>query len=186
MADRGIRPGSAAYDRAIQNLGQQENDAWNELMLSGRNQAVQELLTQRNQPLNEITALLSGAQVSQPNFANTPTSNVANTDYSGLVNANYQAKLDAWKTKQAERQAIMGGLFSLGTALISDRRAKKNIRKVGRTDDGQAVYAFKYKGGGPMHLGLMADEVERRAPEAVTRHPSGFKQVDYERALRKA
>ncbi|WP_368905177.1 tail fiber domain-containing protein [Taklimakanibacter lacteus] len=185
MADRGIRLGSAAYDRAMRNQGEQENDAWNQLLLSGRGQAVQELLTERNQPLNEITALLSGAQVNQPGFVNTPSSNVANADYSGLVNANYQGQLDAWKTKQAEKQALMGGLFSLGTALISDRRAKTDIRKVGRTDDGQAVYAFKYKSGGPMHLGLMADEVERHVPDAVTRHPSGFKQVNYERALRK-
>ena len=183
MADRGIRPGSAAYDSAMQNLGQQENDAWNELMLSGRGQAVQELLTKRNQPLNEITALLSGAQVNQPSFTSTPRSNVANTNFADQVNASYQGQLEAWKAKQAEKQALMGGLFSLGTALISDRSAKTDIRKVGRTNDGQPVYAFKYKGGGPMHLGLMADEVERRIPQAVTRHPSGFKQVDYERAL---
>lgn len=185
MADRGIRPGSAAYDRAMLNLGEQENDAWNNLMLTGRSQAVNELLTERNQPLNEITALLSGAQVNQPNWINTPSSNVANTNYAEEVGRKYQADLAGWQAKQAQKQAILGGLFSLGSAMISDRRAKKDIREVGATFDGQAVYAFKYKGGGPMQLGLMADEVERRAPEAVTRHPSGLKQVNYERALRK-
>ena len=83
-ANRGLRLGSTAYDRLMRGVGENENDAWTQLLLTGRGQALNELLTERNQPLNEISALLSGSSVAQPNFVNTPQSSVANTDYAGL------------------------------------------------------------------------------------------------------
>jgi hypothetical protein len=37
--------------------------------------------------------------------------------------------------------------------------------------------------GGPMQIGLMAHEVEGIHPEAVATHASGYKMVDYGRAV---
>src|SRR5690606_1842886 len=65
LANRGIMIGSKQYDTALRQQYQRENDAYNQLLLQGRGQAVQERLTERNQPINEITALLSGSQVDQ-------------------------------------------------------------------------------------------------------------------------
>lgn len=188
LADQGIKLGSSAYDRAMSGQGEKESDAWNQLLLSGRSQSINELLTERNQPLNEISALLSGSAVSQPNFVNTPQSSVANTDYAGLVNANYQQQLAAWQQKQQSQNSALGGMFGLaGTALMySDKRLKQDIKKVGETDDGQNIYSYRYKGGKMMHMGLMAQEVEKKNPEAVHRDASGFRMVDYGRALENA
>lgn len=119
LANQGIKVGSAAYDRAMEGQGQKENDAWNQLLLTGHGQAFSEGQATRNQPINEITALLSGSQVSQPNLVNTPQTNVANTDYAGLVNSGYGQQLDAWKSKVAGQQAMLGGLFKLGGTLGS-------------------------------------------------------------------
>lgn len=117
LANQGIMPGSEAYKRATGALGEQENDAYNQLLLGGRSQANQELLTERNQPINEITALLSGSQVSQPNWTNTPQSNVAPVDYMGAVQNQYAGQLNAYNQQQANKQANMGGLYGLaGTA----------------------------------------------------------------------
>lgn len=68
---------------------------------------------------------------------------------------------------------------------FSDRRLKEGIRRVGKTDDGMPIYTYRYKGdpSGQTHMGLMADEVERRKPEAVGL-AAGYKTVDYDRATK--
>lgn len=192
LAAQGIAPGSTAYDRAMQNQGQRENDAWNEMFINARNQAVNEKLTERNQPLNEFASLLSGSQIDQPQFGATPGANVANTDYMGAAMQAYQNKLDAWKAKQGMMGDLFGSLGSTAAAMLgnpamapilfSDRRLKTDIRKVGKTDDGQNVYAYRYKGDKRMHLGLMAQEVEKKTPGAVV-DVGGYKAVDYRKAL---
>ncbi len=118
LADQGIKLGSTAYDRAMQDQGQKENDAWNQLMLTGRSQAINELLTERNQPLNEISALMSGSAVQQPIFSSVPQTNLPTVDYAGLVNQNYNQQLANWQTQQQQQQNFMGGLFGLGAGLI--------------------------------------------------------------------
>lgn len=112
LLNRGIRPGSQAYKDAATQQGQDKNDAYNQLLLTGRSQAAQEALTERNQPLNEISALLSGSQVSMPQFASGgPQSGVAGTDYQGAVYNNYNAKNQNYLGK-------LNGLFGLGKAAI--------------------------------------------------------------------
>lgn len=188
-ANRGLRLGSDAYDRLMRQVGESETDAYNQLALTGREQARREAVDDYNLPLNRIIALLSGAQVNPPNFVNTPQSHVANTDYAGLVNANYQQKLAAWQ--QQSQNDLLGGLFGVGAALVgnpsltlSDERLKENVEKVGETIDGQNIYSYRYKGDKQPQLGLMAQEVERKRPRAVVTLPCGVKAVDYRRALR--
>ncbi|MGE0147465.1 MAG: tail fiber domain-containing protein [Parvibaculaceae bacterium] len=189
-ASRGIRLGSAAYDRLMRGVGETENDAWTQLLLSGRGQALNELLTERNQPLNEISALLSGSAVAQPRFVGTPQADVANTDYAGLVNANYQQQLAAWQQQQQNQNDLLGGLLGIGAAFagnpslkFSDRRLKEDVEKVGETNDGQNIYSYHYKGDKRLQLGLIAQEVQRKKPGAIITLPGGVKAVDYRKAL---
>jgi hypothetical protein len=78
-----------------------------------------------------------------------------------------------------------GGVSAFGNifSAFSDVRLKEDIHPVGKTNDGQNLYLYRYKGDTEPRVGLMAQEVERRDPGAVTEHPSGFKMVDYARAL---
>ncbi|KXV72195.1 hypothetical protein AD952_05635 [Acetobacter cerevisiae] len=80
---------------------------------SANSQWLSNYYTQRDQPLNELSALLSGSQVTNANTATsaTPQTNVAGVDYSGLVSNEYQAKL-------AQSQGLTSGLFSLGSGLM--------------------------------------------------------------------
>ena len=113
LANKGIREGSAAWDSEMQRMTQGNSDQLNQLALTGRGQAFGEAMAQRNQPINEITALMSGSQVSNPATMSgpTPQSNVAGVDYAGLVNQNYQQEL-------AASQGMWGGIGGLfGTAL---------------------------------------------------------------------
>lgn len=182
LISSGIRPGTAAFDQQMQQFGQTKNDAYNQLALTGRGQAFEEAAFERSQPLNEISALMGGAQVQQPQFTNTPQTGVGGVDYTGLVNNQYQSQLQA-------SQAKMGGLFGLASAgigLFSDRRLKDDIRPVGKLDNGLTVYSYRYKGDVVSQIGLMADEVEKIHPEAIVDDPSGFKRVRYDLAVEAA
>lgn len=183
---RGIRPGSAAYDVFKRQQGEKENDAWNQIFLNARGQAVNEKLTERNQPFKEFAALLNGSQIDQPTFGSTPGANLADVDYAGLVNQNYQNQLQAYQSKQDGFNKALGGMFGLaGTAIkYSDRRLKEDVERVGETPDDLGIYKYRYKSGGPMRLGLMAQDVERKMPGAVTKDAQGYRKVDYKRALR--
>jgi hypothetical protein len=186
LANQGIQPGSAAWKAQMDQFQQGKNDAYNQLLLNGRGQSVQEILTERNQPLNEISALMSGSQVSQPNFINKQMPTIPTTDTAGIINSNYQQQFQNYQTESANRNALLGGLFGLGAAGVykfSDRRLKKNIKKIGKTNDGQNLYKYEYKGSDEPQIGLMAGEVEKKHPDAVVTTPSGFKAVNYDKAL---
>lgn len=184
LANQGIKAGSQAYDQEQKTFNQGTNDAYNQLLLTGRQQAVQEALTERNQPINEITALMGGSQVGTPQFgASTNQPSLPNVDYAGLVNENYNQQMNAYNQQQQQRQGILGGLFGLGGKLIglSDKRSKKNIEKVGKVN-GIDLYSFKYRkgmGDGKAHVGVMAQSVEKTHPAAVSRRADGMRQVDY-------
>lgn len=183
LANQGIKAGSAAYDREMNNFNQGTNDAFNQLMLTGRSQANQEQLTEDNQRINQISALMSGGQVSMPQFGGTNQPNIPTVDYAGLVNENYNQKLGIYNQQSQARQGILGGLFGLGGKLIglSDKRAKKDIKPVGEMA-GHKLYSYTYKkgmGDGKPHVGVMAQEVAKTRPDAVSTRPDGLKQVHY-------
>lgn len=176
LVNKGIREGSAAWDSEMARLTNANTDQMNQLALTGRSQAFSEAMAQRNQPINEITALLSGSQVSNPSQMSSgmPQVGVAGVDYTGLVNQEYQAEL-------ANHQNMMGGLFGIGSSIAgvmpwSDRRLKKNIKRVGKTDSGTPIYSYQYIWGGPTQIGVMAQDV----PEAAVVTDSGYLQVNYE------
>ena len=109
LANQGIKAGSAAYDREMALQGQNRNDAYNSLLLSGRGQASQELLAEDNQRINQISALLSGGQVSMPNFmTGAQVGAMPTTDNAAIMQNSYANQLAAWQSKQ---QAL-GGMFS--------------------------------------------------------------------------
>lgn len=187
LSNQGIKLGSAAYDRALNEQGNTQNQAYTDLALRGRGQAFSELQAQRNQPINEISALLSGSQVSMPNYSTNVPSAIPTTDNAGLINANYNQQMNNYNQQMGQWNSTLGGLLGAGAQIYaaSDRRVKKDIRTVGKTNDGQKVYSYRYKSGGPIQLGLMAQDVEKRNPNAVA-NIGGIKMVNYGEALKNA
>ena len=68
-----------------------------------------------------------------------------------------------------------GGFFS-------DERLKEDIKPIGKMFDGQTIVRFRYKGEPHTRIGLIAQDVEKRHPEAVGLHPSGYKVVEHGKA----
>lgn len=98
---------------------------------------------------------------------------------------NYNAQLGAWSAANQAAAAESAGfgsfMGSLGAAAVtkySDRRLKTDIVKLGTLPDGLGVYAFTYIESGSRDVGVMADEVEKVFPDAVT-EVRGYKMVDY-------
>ena len=142
--------------------------------------ALQEELALRNQPINEITALLSGSQVSNPNFVSTTPAQMANVDRAGLEMEKYRGDLANWQQNNNTRNRFIGGLFGLGSAgiMASDIRVKENVQRIGTRNDGLGVYLFDYIDGAKGQIGVMAQEVEPLYPDAVLEF-GGIKHVDY-------
>jgi hypothetical protein len=90
-------------------------------------------------------------------------------------------------TQQLDPISQMLSAAALGAAVykMSDRRLKRDIERVGMLNDGTPVYRFRYVDSPKVHIGLMADEIEQFAPDAVI-EMNGFKLVDYGRATERA
>jgi len=121
LVNRGIRPGSDAYDKTVRGFEQSRNDAENQLLLGGRQQSLSQLIAERNQPINEITALSSGSQVSNPasSAVATPQTAIAPTDVTGPVYQAYQGQVNAVNAKNKQRSELIGGLFGMGAGALS-------------------------------------------------------------------
>lgn len=143
-----------------------------------RQQQMAEEMQKRGFSLNEVNALLYGQQVQNPAMpAFNTASSAAPVNYSGAAQQQGQAALDAYNAKNQMIGNLAGAVtspFSFEPIKLSDRRLKRNIRKLGTYKD-QSIYAFEYLWGEPS-VGVMADEVP---PEFVVRHPSGYAMVNY-------
>ena len=184
LFNRGIRPGSEAYDAAVQDAGDAKARAYDRMFLDSYERANTAALTERNQPLNEITALLRGSGVQQPNLTGTPTPGVAPTDVIGAQQQSLNQQNIGYQADVASNNALMGGLFGLGGTALggwmkSDRRVKRDIVPLGRARNGLMLYAFRFRNEPGAHVGYMADEVARVRPDAVKPDRQGWLHVNY-------
>jgi hypothetical protein len=144
LVNQGLRPGTEAYDNAIQLLGQQENDARTQAVLQGigldtganaqgfnqalqggqfantaNQQALAQALTQRQTPLNEINALMSGSQVANPSFGAYQGQNVAPAPLFAATQAKGAADLNIYNTQTGTSNANRAGLYQLGASALA-------------------------------------------------------------------
>ena len=198
LANQGIPLGSEAYDRAMMQQAQRENDLLAAATTQGfgvgqqaRQSALQEQAYLRNEPLNTLSAVRTGAQVQGPQFVNSAQqATTSGPDLLGAAQMGYNAQMGDFNAKQAAQANLNQGLFGLGGAGImamSDPRTKENIQPIGVMENGLTLYSFEYKdefkghklAGEGIHVGVMADEVEKVYPYAVTTLDDGYKVVDY-------
>jgi Chaperone of endosialidase len=176
--------------------------------LSAQNQARSQYLAeqyaQRNQPINEISALLSGSQIQQPSFMQTPQGQIPTTDVANLINQNFAQQFGNYQQQVSQQNALIGGLFgaagNIGAAALkySDRRMKEDIHRIGsvfvaepqpvqepeQTNKKLPVYSYSYKDdpASTRHIGPMAQDVERIDPGAV-HEIGGRKAIDTKRVM---
>lgn len=178
-ASGGLGSGGNAMD--LNNYAQgQANQGWGQYI-----QNLQPYLGAQNAAATGIGNLYSGLG----NQLSSLYQNQGNMNYganTSIGNANANADMGNLTGSQNLWGFGMGAA-NLGTKLfgMSDGYMKDDIEKVGELYDGQNVYRYRFKGSPKHEIGLIAQEVEQRYPEAV-REFDGIKHVNYEAATRPA
>jgi Chaperone of endosialidase len=114
-----------------------------------------------------------------------------NTQYLAQIAGALGPLLGGTSTGQSSSQTQnpLGTAVGLGTLgyglLFSDERLKQGIQPIGKTFDGQTIYKFHYKGDRTPRMGLIAQEVEKKHPEAVAT-VNGFKAINVDTATKDA
>lgn len=200
LANQGIGYGTEAYDAAMATHQKGVNDArlaaiaaagdeqrkYADMITragaaedAGQALALEQRFAARNQPINEITALLSGSQVQAPKFGVYNPGNIPITDNAQIINDIYKGELNAYGTQMQGYTSLMGGLFGLMGSAISDIRLKTDVEKVGEVDN-LGVYSFRYVWDDPSiaRVGYIAQEVLAKKPDAVV-EVGDYLAVDY-------
>jgi len=126
LANQGIAPGTEAWNNEFRTFQQGRNDAYTQAALQGMNigqqarqQALQEQAFLRNEPLNTLNAVRTGAQVTNPTFSNVPQqATTQGPNYLQAAQSQYGADLANYNAQQQGQNAMMSGLFSLGRAAM--------------------------------------------------------------------
>jgi hypothetical protein len=210
LANQGIMPGSEAYSRAKEQLSQAQNDQRTSAVVGGFNTGLAANQAGFNQQLAQyqlpIGTLANLRTATNPNYVSPYMQQVtAGPDYLTSYNLGQQNEIARQAAAQSGQNAITGGLFDIGStilsskaggslidkgisaigSLFSDIRMKEKINLIGKTLSGINLYEFEYKpefkeiAGEGKFVGVMAQEVEKVIPEAVIETSIGYKAVDY-------
>lgn len=191
-----IQAGGAEQSRLLgeERAGWQQGQDYTNFLNNLRGGQLQERTALRNQPINEISALMGGSQVTVPQFQPFSRQGVDAAPVGQYIGQNYQNQV-----QQANN--TNSGIFGLGNAVagalpwaswMSDRRLKESISRIkGRRLAGLPLYMFRYikelrhlPGYDGPQVGVMADEVRKLHPDAVL-NVEGFDMVDYGKLLRR-
>lgn len=142
LRNQGLAPGSEAYTNAMTDFTQAQNDLKTQAALQGinldmsanaqgYNQALQsgqfgntaqqqqlsQALTQRQLPLNEVSALMSGSQIQNPSFPGYNGANVQAAPVMAATQAQGQGNMNLYNAQQGAANSFNSGLMSMaGTA----------------------------------------------------------------------
>ena len=191
LRNQGLMPGTPAYDNAMNTMRQSQGQTVSGAIAQFQPQAFQEATTAYQMPAQMAAQLSALGGPMGLGLTNTPTTNYQASNYQGAVANADQMAQQTYQAQQAAQSAeiagIAGTVGKVGEAAImmSDRRAKTDIALVGELFDGTPVYRFRYKSGGSVQIGVMAQDIEVSMPDAVT-EIDGVKHVDYGKATAKA
>ena len=140
LRNQGLAPGGEAYTNAARDFNFGRNDAYQQAQANAVNQGLtnqqaqfnmglaanqtglQEAMALRNQPLNELNALRSSSQVSNPQFGNIPQQQTtAGPNMMGAAQAQSGYDMGLFNQQAQNANAFNSGLFSLGSAFMGMR-----------------------------------------------------------------
>lgn len=142
LRNQGLAPGSEAYTNAMTDFLNAQNDLKTQAALQGLNldmsanaqgynqalqsgqfgntaqqQALSQALTQRQLPLNEVAALMSGSQIQNPSFPAYNGANVQAAPVMAATQAQGQGNMNLYNAQQGAANSFNSGLMGMaGTA----------------------------------------------------------------------
>lgn len=191
LINQGAARGSAAFDSAEKSHGRNVNDARVQAFLASgaegraaggydqnlRNQQIQERLLTRNQPINELTALMSGGQVTAPQMPQFQGSSMGEVPVGQYMYNNWSQNNQRSQQQAAANGAMWSNIGNAAAGIFkwSDARLKRNVERIGSVN-GRNLYRYQYVWG-EWDVGVMAQE----NPDIAVLMPNGFYAVDYGR-----
>lgn len=189
LQNQGITVGSNAYNQAMSNLQQSQNDSYNQAayqsVLNGQNAFSSSLKdslsaagfgnSAQQDYINQIMSLLQGSRSGYDN---------AMDIYSIQNGIDRRSEAASQANAREQEQAGLNAAITAAQigAMFSDVRLKENIRPVGQLYNGLTVYCFNFAGSPVPQLGLLAQEVAEICPEAVFEDEDGYLLVRYDEA----
>ena len=194
LANSGLSPSSAAARGQTRDLAAQRNDAYGGAManaqaqgtaagdsafrnnLMARQQQISEALRQRGMPLDDLRGLqgfLPGLNYGQ------------GADFLGAAGLQGNMELQRWMAEnKANADMVKGGAEMVGSIapfFLSDERLKMNVKRLAEEVMPGIPHAeWEWKASpGIIQRGVIAQDVERVAPQFVVTLSGGLKAVDY-------
>lgn len=183
MAAQGLMPGSQAFDSSRGNFDRAKNNAYQQAQYGSIIGGGQE--AQRNQQM-DINSRMAPEQGLMGLGALT---NQGNNSLLPAAIAQYQGGLQKYGIDQQGKNSTMGGLMGLGGTLGSaamlapaacDERLKQDIVRYSEEAlPGVPMASFRYhwERPGTVHLGVIAQDVEKCYPDLVTFDENGYRMV---------
>ena len=191
LANQGIPINSEAYNSAMNRLERSQGEQLNTLSLQSQLQGIQTAEAQRQARFNEISSLLGRSQVGTGASFGQMQSNYQGLDLMGAEQANLnRLSQEAIARRQANAMTTAAKWQAAGSAIggiagafkFSDIALKTNIKFENKFKNNLPIYTFEYinkKHGNGRYEGVMAQDVEKIYPEAVSISPEGYKMVHY-------
>lgn len=190
LQNQGLAVGSEAYQRAMTDLQNSQNEALNQAaynsVSAGQNAFSNSLSNSiasanfsnnaRMLPVSEILSLIS----TSPN-----KSDIVKAQYNLLNNA-FTDQYQLQRQYDNDQAARLQNTIKTGAAIYaaSDIHFKENIKQVGTLFNGLPVYVFNYKNDKAPRLGLIAQDVQKVKPEAVKEDKNGYLYIRYDLAVK--
>lgn len=119
LRNQGLDPTSEAYKSQMNDLALQQNEARNNLVTGLQGQMFNQGLQDRTQQMAELQpGLQFGMGTTNPNLVNVPQVGVQNVDVAGLAGMNQAGQWQNYNAQMQNRNAMLGGLASIGGSLI--------------------------------------------------------------------
>jgi hypothetical protein len=118
LRNQGFERGSEAFTNANNDLALQQNEARNNLVTQLQGQMFQQGLADRQQQLGELNpGIQFGNNALSLDQVNVPQVGVQNVDVAGLNAQAYNQQMQQYQQQMAQRNAMIGGLASIGGTL---------------------------------------------------------------------
>jgi hypothetical protein len=120
MADKGVMPGSAAYNNAYTDYQNSKNNAYNNMFLNAYQTANNAAVNQYDTNLNGLNSLENGGSITNPasiGLTSTPQETVQAPDLTGTYQSMMGNQQQQYQNQMNQYGATMGGLFGLGGSI---------------------------------------------------------------------
>jgi hypothetical protein len=196
LADQGLPVGSKAYQEELNRLEQQQGSQLSQLsqqsVQAGSAEAdrlarlAMALQGQQFNTQSGLTSLENQARAGQFGELGTlfgltqpfQQYNTPQIDVGGIYNNSYQNQLARSQMIGQQKAQTMQTIGQIGGYMLSDERLKEGVSLVGN-EKGHNIYEFNYLGEDTKYRGVMAQEVQRINPDAVT-EIDGYLAVNYD------